>query len=120
MAAKLFVGPRVRRLREMRGWTLEVCATRTGPLLSCLSQNETNQRPVTERVLISLMLVFEVDAATFDAEDEDRLIADLREATAEEAAEDPLSLAEIKQVVAGAPAFARRYLRLHNASRRLD
>jgi predicted transcriptional regulator/transcriptional regulator with XRE-family HTH domain len=120
MAGKLFIGPRVRRLREARAWTLDVCAARLGLSVSYLSQIETNQRPVTARVLISLMRVFEVDAATFDADDEDRLIADLREATAEGAAEDPLSLAEIKQVAAGAPAFARRYLRLHNASRRLD
>ena len=66
------------------------------------------------------MRVFEVDAATFDADDEDRLIADLREATAEEAAGEPPSLVEIKQVVAGAPAFARQYLRLHHAFRRMD
>ena len=120
MAGKLFIGPRVRRLRDTRGWTLDVCAARLGLSISYLSQIETNQRPVTARVLISLMRVFEVDAATFDADDEDRLIADLREATAEAVAADPLSLVEIKQVVAGAPAFARQYLRLHNAYRRMD
>jgi hypothetical protein len=120
MAAKLFVGPRVRRLRDLRGWTLDVCAARLGLSISYLSQIETNQRPVTARVLISLMRVFEVDAATFDAEDEDRLIADLREATAEEAAGEAPSLVEIKQVAAAAPAFARQHLRLHQAYRRLD
>ncbi len=120
MADKLFIGPRVRRLRDARGWTLDVCAGFLGLSISYLSQIETNQRPVTARVLISLMRVFEVDAATFDADDEDRLVADLREATAEGAADDPLTLVEIKQVVAGAPAFARQYLRLHHASRRLD
>jgi predicted transcriptional regulator/transcriptional regulator with XRE-family HTH domain len=120
MATKLFVGPRVRRLRDLRGWTLDACAARLGLSISYLSQIETNQRPVTARVLISLMRVFEVDAATFDAEDEDRLIADLREATAEEAAGDAPSLVEIKQVAAAAPAFARQHLRLHQAYRRLD
>ena len=103
----------------MRGWTLDACAARLGLSISYLSQIETNQRPVTARVLISLMRVFEVDAATFDAEDEDRLIADLREATAEAAGEMP-SLVEIKQVAAAAPAFARQHLRLHQAYRRLD
>jgi hypothetical protein len=120
MAGKLFIGPRVRRLREARGWTLDGCAARLGLSISYLSQIETNQRPVTARVLISLMRVFEVDAASFDAEDEDRLIADLREATAEESRGDPPSLVEIKQVAAAAPAFARQYLRLHQAYRRLD
>ena len=120
MAGKLFIGPRVRRLRETRGWTLDVCAARLELSISYLSQIETNQRPVTARVLISLMRVFEVDATTFDADDEDRLVADLREATAEGAAGEPPSLVEIKQVVAGAPAMARQYLRLHNAYRRMD
>ena len=120
MSGKLFIGPRVRRLRETRGWTLDVCAARLELSISYLSQIETNQRPVTARVLISLMRVFEVDATTFDADDEDRLVADLREATAEGAAGEPPSLVEIKQVVAGAPAMARQYLRLHNAYRRMD
>lgn len=120
MAGKLFIGPRVRRLREARGWTLDGCAARLGLSVSYLSQIETNQRPVTARVLIALMRVFEVDAATFDADDEDRLIADLREATAEEAAGEAPSLVEIKQVAASAPAFARQHLRLHQAYRRLD
>src|SRR5579862_4321060 len=120
MADKLFIGPRVRRLREARGWTLDVCAARLGLSISYLSQIETNQRPVTARVLISLIRVFEVDASTFDAEDDERLIADLREASAEQAQDDPPSLAEIKQVVATAPGFAHQYLRLHRAYRRLD
>ena len=120
MTTKLFVGPKVRHLREARGWTLEVCAGQLGLSISYLSQIETNQRPVTARVLISLIRVFEVDASMFDADDDERLIADLREATAEQAQDDPPSLAEIKQVVAGAPGFAHQYLRLHRAYRRLD
>ncbi|QUD88248.1 helix-turn-helix domain-containing protein [Phenylobacterium montanum] len=120
MATKLFVGPKVRHLREARGWTLEACAAQLGLSISYLSQIETNQRPVTARVLISLIRVFEVDASTFDAEDDERLIADLREASAEQAQGDPPSLAEIKQVVASAPGFAHQYLRLHRAYRRLD
>ena len=120
MATKLFVGPKVRHLREARAWTLEACAAQLGLSISYLSQIETNQRPVTARVLISLIRVFEVDASTFDAEDDERLIADLREASAEQAQDDPPSLAEIKQVVATAPGFAHQYLRLHRAYRRLD
>ena len=120
MATKLFVGPKARHLREARGWTLEACASHLGLSISYLSQIETNQRPVTARVLISLIRVFEVDASTFDADDDERLIADLREATAEQSQDDPPSLAEIKQVVASAPGFAHQYLRLHRAYRRLD
>jgi len=121
MREKLFIGPRLRVLRQGRSWTLEACATRLGLSPSYLSQIEANQRPVTARVLIDAMRVFEVDAASLDAADDQRLIADLREAVA-----DPVSggeapgLAEIKQVVSNAPHFARSYLALHRAHRRLD
>ncbi|MCX7586369.1 helix-turn-helix domain-containing protein [Phenylobacterium sp. 58.2.17] len=119
MSQKLFVGPKVRRLREGRGWKLEPCAARLGVSVSYLSQIEANQRPVTARVLISMMRVFDVDAASLDADDDQRMIADLREATAESAAEAPApSLAELKLVVTNAPSFARHYLDLHRAHRR--
>ena len=119
MSQKLFVGPKVRRLREGRGWKLEPCAARLGVSVSYLSQIEANQRPVTARVLISMMRVFDVDAASLDADDDQRMIADLREATAESAVDAPApSLAELKLVVTNAPSFARHYLDLHRAHRR--
>ncbi|MBQ1562789.1 short-chain fatty acyl-CoA regulator family protein [Caulobacter sp.] len=121
MREKLFIGPRLRMLRQGRAWTLEACASRLGLSPSYLSQIEANQRPVTARVLIDAMRVFEVDAAALDAADDQRLIADLREAAADpvSGAETP-GLAEIKQVVTNAPHFARAYLALHRAYRQLD
>jgi XRE family transcriptional regulator, fatty acid utilization regulator len=121
MREKLFIGPRLRMLRQGRAWTLEACATRLGLSPSYLSQIEANQRPVTARVLIDAMRVFEVDAAALDAADDQRLIADLREAAADpvSGAETP-GLSEIKQVVTNAPHFARAYLALHRAYRQLD
>ncbi len=121
MADKLFVGARLRRLRETRGWTLENCASRLGLSPSYLSQIETNQRPVTARVLIALTQTFQVDAGAFDVGDEGRLAADLREATVDAAAYgDPPSAAEIKQAASASPALARQFLALHRAFRRLD
>lgn len=121
MQQKLFIGPKIRRLREERGWKLEPCAQRLGLSTSYLSQMEANQRPVTARVLIAMMKVFDVDAASLDADDEQRLMADLREATADPLDEGPHpSLAEIKQVATVAPNFARQYLNLHRAHRRID
>ena len=81
MAEKLFLGAKLRKLREARGWTLEACAERLGLSPSYLSQIETNQRPATARVLIALTRAFHVDASLFDLEGDARLIADLREAT---------------------------------------
>lgn len=121
MQQKLFIGPKVRRLREERGWKLEPCASRLGLSTSYLSQIEANQRPVSARVLIAMMKVFDVDAASLDADDEQRLMADLREAVADAPDEGfHPSLAEIKQVATVAPNFARHFLNLHRAHRRID
>lgn len=121
MREKLFIGPRLRLLRQARAWTLEACAIRLGLSPSYLSQIEANQRPVTARVLIDAMRVFEVDATALDAADDQRLIADLREAAADPVSGgDPPGLGEIKQVVTNAPQFARTYLALHRAYRQLD
>ncbi|RRN63620.1 short-chain fatty acyl-CoA regulator family protein [Caulobacter sp. 602-1] len=121
MREKLFIGPRLRLLRQARAWTLETCAIRLGLSPSYLSQIEANQRPVTARVLIDAMRVFEVDATALDAADDQRLIADLREAVADPVSGgDPPGLGEIKQVVTNAPQFARTYLALHRAYRQLD
>jgi propionyl-CoA carboxylase beta chain len=118
---KLFIGPKVRLLRQAKGWKLEPRAARLGVSASYLSQIEANQRPVTARVLIDVMRVFEVDAASLDAADDQRMIADLREATA-----DPIrdgetpSLHELKSAVANTPNLAKAYLVLHHAYRRLE
>jgi len=121
MKPKTFVGPKVRALRETRGWKLETCAARLGISVSYLSQIEANQRPVTSRVLMALVETFEVDAQTLDADNDQRLLADLREAVADASAGDPpIALSELRQAAQHAPAFAHRYLRLHHAYRRLD
>ena len=121
MREKLFVGPKVRALREGRGWKLEACARRLGVSISYLSQIEANQRPVTPRILVALVETFETPAATFDAQDDQRLVSDLREVVADAApGEPPIALSELRQVARHAPAFARRFLDLHRAYHQLD
>jgi hypothetical protein len=118
---KLLIGPKVRRLREEHDWRLEACAEKLGVSASYLSQIETNQRPVTARVLIALTRVFDVDASAFDIGDDDRLIADLREITLDPVVEaEPPTLGEIKSAVQHAPKLARQFLAMHRAHRRLD
>ncbi|HET9694316.1 MAG TPA: short-chain fatty acyl-CoA regulator family protein [Steroidobacteraceae bacterium] len=121
MRDKLFLGPKVRTLREERRQTLDACAKQLGLSTSYLSQIETNQRPVTARVLIALSRYFGVDPGEFDTDDESRLIADLREATADLAldAASP-GLPELKLAAATTPTLARQFLALHRAYRALD
>jgi predicted transcriptional regulator/transcriptional regulator with XRE-family HTH domain len=118
MRYKLFVGPRVRALREARRWRLEDCAGRLGISVSYLSQIEANKRPVTARVLMALVDAFGVRPETLDAQTEQQLIADLREAGADDP-DGPLPLSELREAALHAPRLARRFLNLHRANHRL-
>jgi XRE family transcriptional regulator, fatty acid utilization regulator len=121
MRDKLFMGPKVRALRERQNLTLEACALQLGLSTSYLSQIETNQRPVTARVLIALSRIFNVSPGEFDSDEETRLIADLREASADVALGTPTpTLTELKLAAATTPTLARQYLALHRAYRALD
>lgn len=121
MREKLYVGPKVRLLRERHGLTLESCSQRLGMSPSYLSQIETNQRPVTARVLIALARTFDIDPAEFDVDQEDRLIADLKEASADlRLGPSAPSFAEIKLAAATTPVLARQFLLLHQAYRSLE
>ena len=121
MRDKLFVGPKVRALRERQNLTLDACAKLLGLSTSYLSQIETNQRPVTARVLIALSRIFAVGPGEFDSDEETRLIADLREASADLGLGLPSpALSELKMAAATTPTLARQYLALHRAYRALD
>jgi predicted transcriptional regulator len=118
MRYKLFVGPKVRALRQRRGWRLETCARELGISVSYLSQIEANQRPVTDRVLMGLIETFGAPVEMFEADDGQRLVADLREAVADTG--DPIPLSELRQLAQQAPSVARRFLDLHRANHRLS
>jgi hypothetical protein len=120
MRDKLFVGPKVRSLREQSNLTLDACAKQLGLSASYLSQIETNQRPVTARVLIALARNFALNPGDFDSDEESRMIADLREASADLALDAPVpGLPELKLAAATTPSLARQFLALHRAYRGL-
>ena len=113
MQKKLFLGYKLRRLREQRA------LTQAAP--SYLNQIENNQRPLTLPVLLRIASIFEIDLATFVEDEEARLVSDLREALA-----DPLftggapGTAELRNATAASPELARRALVLHHAYQKLQ
>ncbi|OYX13067.1 MAG: XRE family transcriptional regulator [Rhizobiales bacterium 32-66-8] len=116
MRQKVFAGHAVRRLREKLGLKQSELALRLGVSPSYVNQIESNQRPLTASVLIAISRTFGVDITAFGAEDLDRLLADLREATADPLFRDlELGVQDLKAVTNLSPAFAHAFLRMHVA-----
>src|SRR5690606_31883305 len=120
-ARKLFVGPRVRRLRERRGWTQGALAGRLALSLSYVSQIENNQRPVTAAVLLKLADVFGGDIAQFSDEGDRHRLAELDAAlndrTLHVESVPPVALA---RMVEQAPELAEAFLNLYQRHQRLQ
>jgi len=121
MQQKLYLGYKLRRFREQQGMTQAALAEAIGLSSSYLNQLENNQRPLTAAVLVKLSQAFEIDIASFADDDQDRLVADLREALADPAFHsDAISLQELKAIVATSPALAQHFLLLHRAQRKMQ
>jgi XRE family transcriptional regulator, fatty acid utilization regulator len=114
---KVFVGARLRRLREERALTQLALAQSLGISASYLNQLESNQRPLTAPVLLRLSEVLGVDARAFSEGEEARLIADLREAFADPAGGEAISAVELRDIAASMPAVAREIVALHRRYR---
>ncbi|WP_321530113.1 short-chain fatty acyl-CoA regulator family protein [uncultured Desulfuromonas sp.] len=111
---KIFMGVRLRRLREERGLTQAALARALELSPSYLNQIERNQRPLTVAVLLKLNAAFGVDVQLFAEDAEARLITELRELFSDQA-EERVSLAEIRELATNMPAVARTLLRqAHN------
>ena len=121
MAEKLFVGPKVRSLRESHGLTQANFATRLGISTSYLNQIENNQRPLTAQVLLTLSHHFNLSPSDLVSADTSRILADLKEAL-----EDPLfrettpGLQELKLASSNSPWLTQAFLTLHQAHRRAN
>ena len=116
---KLYIGSKVRALRETHRVTQAVFAERLGISTSYLNQIEKNQRPVSASVLLALAENFQIDISSFSTSDSDRLLSVLNEALA-----DPLfdtyrpSVQEMKLITQNAPGFAHALIACHQAYRR--
>lgn len=116
---KLYVGRKVRALREANNVTQAAFAERLGISTSYLNQIENNQRPVSAAVLLGLAEKFQIDIAAISQGEGDRVLSALSEVLT-----DPLfetsspTMQELKLVTQNAPAFARALISCHQAYRR--
>jgi predicted transcriptional regulator/transcriptional regulator with XRE-family HTH domain len=117
---KLFLGYKLRRLREQKGLTQAALSKLLDLSPSYLNQIENNQRPLTLPVLLRIGSIFEIDIASFVEDEEARLLSDLREILA-----DPIFVGgaipttELRNAINASPELARRMLSLHHAHQKL-
>lgn len=112
---KVFMGTRLRRLREERSLKQVELAKALGISPSYLNQIEQNQRPLTVPILLKLNTVFGVDVELFSEDEEARLVTDLRDAIAEGG--ENASVAELRELALNMPAVGRSLVALHRRYR---
>lgn len=116
---KLFIGRKVREIRQAGHATQAQFADKIGISTSYLNQIENNQRPVSASVLLALAEKFSIDITELSSGQNDRLLSALSEALS-----DPLfetyspSLQELKLVTQNAPGLAHALITCHQAYRR--
>lgn len=118
---KLFVGHKLRRLREQRSLTQAAMAQLLELSPSYLNQLEGNQRPLTVTVLLRVAKALNVDVSTLAEDEEARLISDLREVVSDPLfAGEPPTLSELRAAATAAPTVAHRMLSLYQAYQHLN
>jgi predicted transcriptional regulator/DNA-binding XRE family transcriptional regulator len=78
-AAKLFIGPRFRRIRRQLALSQTQMAAELGVSPSYINLIERNQRPVTAQILLKMAEAYDVDLRDLAAADKDRFFAELNE-----------------------------------------
>jgi predicted transcriptional regulator/transcriptional regulator with XRE-family HTH domain len=113
---KLFLGPRLRRLRRELTLTQSRMAEDLGVSPSYLNLLERNQRPVTAQVLLRLADAYDIDLRSFSTDGEAGGGAGLSEVFADPLFQDlGVSRHEVAEVAENAPGVAEAVLRLYQA-----
>ena len=110
------IGGRLRHLRQERRLTQAQMARELGISASYLTLLESNQRPVTVRVLLRLVERFQVDLSALTGDSDQRLSIELMEAFSDpifESAE--VKASDVQELVAVLPAVGRAVLDLYQA-----
>jgi len=118
---KLFVGPRVRRLREQHGLNQTALAERLALSLSYVSQIENNQRPVTAAVLLKLADAFGGDVAQFSDDTDKRLLGELDCALQDRTlCTSPVPAPQLARMIEQAPELVDAFLLLYQRHQRVQ
>jgi predicted transcriptional regulator/transcriptional regulator with XRE-family HTH domain len=116
---KLFIGRKVREVREKFQLTQAAFAEKLGISASYLNQIENSHRSVSASVLLALVERFRFDISSISESESDRLLSALSEALADPVFKSHVqSLQDLKLVTQNAPALAHALIACHQAYQR--
>jgi predicted transcriptional regulator/DNA-binding XRE family transcriptional regulator len=115
-AKKLFVGPRLKRLRRDLNLSQTGMAEELGLSPSYLNLMERNQRPITAQVLIRLAHAYSLDPREFATDDAERAASELEEVFADPLFRStPVPRLELRETIEAAPGLVDAVSRLYRA-----
>ncbi|MDN5759379.1 MAG: short-chain fatty acyl-CoA regulator family protein [Tomitella sp.] len=110
---KMFVGARLRRLREDRRYSQAGLARALDLSPSYVNQLENDLRPLTVPVMMRLSSAFDLDMAFFASDGDARLIADLQDVFADNPEAERLTAQQTEELISRMPAVGRTLVGLH-------
>lgn len=117
---KLLIGAKLRRLRRTLGLTQAQMADDLEVSASYINLIESNQRPVSAKLLVSLAQVYDFDMSDVGGAGDARLASELLEALRDPVFEaGPLGKNDAEDVVNANPDIARAFLRLYSRHREM-
>jgi XRE family transcriptional regulator, fatty acid utilization regulator len=115
---KLFIGPRLKRLRRDLALTQTRMAEDLGMSPSYLNLLERSQRPVTAQILLRLAEAYDVDLRSLGAEGDEQAVVELAEVLSDPLFRDlGVPRHELSEVASAAPAVVEAVGRLYGAYR---
>jgi predicted transcriptional regulator/transcriptional regulator with XRE-family HTH domain len=116
---RIFAGARARALRLRLGLSQAAMAARVGISVSYLSQLESDDRPMTDAVLMAFARTFPADWAEIHADEDVALLAQATEAALDPTVNAaPLAEEALRRAVKRQPLLAERLVAVHAAYRR--
>lgn len=115
---RIFAGPQLQKIRNARGMLQADMARLLGISTSYLSQLENDGRPLTPALLERIARAFPLDWQDVDAGSAGYRLLALKEAAADPLFTDPVSPEQLARLAEQQPAFADRFIALHEAYRR--
>ena len=112
---KLLIGPRLRRLRQSLGLTQAAMAKDVGISTSYLNLIERNQRPMSAKVLLRMVDVYEIDITLLSPSSDMRMVREISEVLKTSAYKEySVPKSEIEDCVNASPDFAKAFLSVHS------